>query len=67
LTKLDAIFTNSTNTKNRLKHFTGYDAEIIYPPVDLSRFVPFDDVIAPHAELVSASPEDSRDPEINSG
>ena len=40
LTKLDAIFTNSTNTKNRLKHFTQYDAEIIYPPVDLSRFIP---------------------------
>jgi glycosyltransferase involved in cell wall biosynthesis len=42
LKKVDAIFTNSTNTKNRLKHFTDYDAEIIYPPVDLSRFVPSD-------------------------
>jgi glycosyltransferase involved in cell wall biosynthesis len=40
LKKMDAVFTNSTNTKNRLKHFTQYNAEIIYPPVDLSRFVP---------------------------
>ena len=37
---MDAVFTNSTNTRDRLKYFTGYDAEIIYPPVDLSRFVP---------------------------
>lgn len=40
IARINTIFTNSTNTKNRLKSFTGYDSDIIYPPVDLSQFLP---------------------------
>lgn len=40
LKKIDKIFSNSTNTQKRLKLFTGYDSEIIYPPVDIKFFKP---------------------------
>ncbi len=40
LSKMDKIFTNSTNTRNRLKAFTGFDSTIIYPPVDVKFFTP---------------------------
>jgi len=40
IARINTIFTNSTNTKNRLKIFTGYNSDIIYPPVDLSQFLP---------------------------
>lgn len=36
----DQIFTNSKNVQNRLKKFTGYDSEIVYPPTDTSYFIP---------------------------
>ena len=37
---MDTIITNSKNVQKRLKDFTGYDSEIIYPPTDTSRFAP---------------------------
>lgn len=40
LAGMDRIFTNSKNTQARLKKFTGYDSEVIYPPVDLALFQP---------------------------
>lgn len=40
LKKIDKIFSNSTNTQKRLKSFTGYDSEIIYPPIDIKFFKP---------------------------
>ncbi len=36
--KMDLILTNSQNTKDRIKKFLWIDAEILYPPVDLSEF-----------------------------
>ncbi len=36
--KMDLILTNSQNTKDRIKDFLWIDAEILYPPVDLSEF-----------------------------
>lgn len=36
--KMDLILTNSQNTKDRIKEFLWIDAEILYPPVDLSEF-----------------------------
>jgi glycosyltransferase involved in cell wall biosynthesis len=40
LSQMDVIFTNSKNTQARLKHFTGKDSNIIFPPVDISYFRP---------------------------
>jgi glycosyltransferase involved in cell wall biosynthesis len=40
LAQMDRIITNSKNVQNRLKEFTGYDSEIIYPPTDMNRFTP---------------------------
>lgn len=40
ISKMDKIFTNSENTKKRLKKFSWYDSEIIYPPVDITFFRP---------------------------
>lgn len=37
---MDHIFTNSINVKDRLFHYCGFDSEVLYPPVDLSNFVP---------------------------
>ncbi len=36
---MDIILTNSQNTKNRIQKYLGYDAEILYPPVDTKRFI----------------------------
>lgn len=36
--KMDLILTNSQNTKDRIKQFLWIDAEILYPPVDLTEF-----------------------------
>ena len=38
LAQMDLIITNSKNVQKRLKEFTGYDSEIIYPPTDLEKF-----------------------------
>lgn len=35
---IGTIVTNSQNTQNRIRHTYGREAEIIYPPVDISRF-----------------------------
>lgn len=40
LKKFRAIFTNSKNTQERLKAFTGFDSTVIYPSVDTQKFVP---------------------------
>ncbi len=40
LQKFDHIITNSKNVQKRLKDFTGYDSEIVYPPTDVRRFSP---------------------------
>ena len=40
LSHMDRIITNSKNVQKRLKDFTGYDSEIVYPPTDTSRFAP---------------------------
>lgn len=38
ISKMDIIITNSENTKRRIKEFLGYDAVILYPPVDTQKF-----------------------------
>lgn len=38
LTKMDVILVNSRNVQERLKKYTGYDSEIVYPPVDTKKF-----------------------------
>ena len=40
LAKFDAIYTNSKNVEKRLKDYTWFDSEIIYPPTDTTRFIP---------------------------
>jgi glycosyltransferase involved in cell wall biosynthesis len=35
---IDTIVTNSKNVQNRIRHTYSRDAEVIYPPVDTSRF-----------------------------
>ena len=32
------IYTNSNNTKRRLLRYCGYDSEILYPPIDTSKY-----------------------------
>jgi len=36
--KMDLIFTNSKNTRDRLKKFLGIDSQVLYPPVQLGEF-----------------------------
>lgn len=36
--KIDLILTNSINTQNRIKKFLQIDSQVLYPPVDLSKF-----------------------------
>lgn len=36
--KIDLIITNSENTRQRLKHFTGLDSQVLYPAVNLASF-----------------------------
>lgn len=36
--KMDVILTNSLNTQKRIQTYLWYDAKILYPPVDTSRF-----------------------------
>lgn len=38
LKEFDLIWTNSRNVHDRLKQFTGFDSEIIYPPTDVGYF-----------------------------
>lgn len=38
ISKMDLVLTNSINTKTRIKSFLWIDAEILYPPVNLSEF-----------------------------
>lgn len=40
LKKIDKIFSNSENTRQRLKKFSWYDSTVINPPVDISFFEP---------------------------
>lgn len=40
LANMDVIITNSKTVQKRLQDFTGYESEIIYPPIDTQRFVP---------------------------
>ncbi len=40
LAEMDHIFTNSQNVHDRLLSFCGYESEILYPPTDVTRFVP---------------------------
>jgi glycosyltransferase involved in cell wall biosynthesis len=37
---MDHIFTNSQNVHDRLLSFCGFESEILYPPTDVSRFIP---------------------------
>lgn len=39
---LDKIIVNSKYVKERLKSFTWYDSEVVYPPVDTSKFIPWE-------------------------
>jgi len=39
LSKMNLILTNSRNTQKRIKKYIGYDAKVLYPPVDTNRFV----------------------------
>ncbi len=36
--KMDKIFANSKNVQGRLKRYLGYEAEVLYPPVNTDRF-----------------------------
>lgn len=36
--RVDIALANSENVRRRIKKYYGYDAEVIYPPVDISRF-----------------------------
>lgn len=38
LTKMNIILVNSRNVQQRLKKYTGYDSEIVHPPVDTKKF-----------------------------
>lgn len=35
---MDCIVTNSENVRNRIKHYLGLDAVVVYPPCDTERF-----------------------------
>lgn len=38
LSQMDIILVNSRNVQQRLKKYTGYDSEIVYPPVNTKKF-----------------------------
>jgi len=38
ISKMDLILTNSINTQKRIKKYLWYDSEVLYPPVDTSKF-----------------------------
>ncbi|MCO5104453.1 MAG: glycosyltransferase [Burkholderiaceae bacterium] len=38
ISRMDKILVNSENVRQRLKNFTGLDAEVVYPPVDTRDF-----------------------------
>lgn len=40
LSLMDHIFTNSQNVHDRLLSFCDFESEILYPPIDIDRFVP---------------------------
>jgi hypothetical protein len=42
LSLMDVIFTNSQNTHDRLLEYCGFESDILYPPIDMSRFAPVD-------------------------
>lgn len=42
LSKVDKIVVNSKHVQERLKSFTGFDSEVVYPPVDTSKFIPWE-------------------------
>lgn len=42
LKKIDLILTNSKNTQARIKKYLWYDSEVLYPPVDTEKFVPWE-------------------------
>jgi len=52
LGKMDTIITNSKNVQKRLKDYTEYESEIIYPPVDIARFSPTSPQPSPKGEGV---------------
>jgi len=37
--RMDLIWVNSENVRQRLKQYVGFDAQVIYPPVETRRFV----------------------------
>lgn len=39
LKKIDYILTNSKNTQKRIKEYLWYDSTILYPPVDMGKFL----------------------------
>lgn len=41
--RMDRILVNSENVRRRLKHYTGLEAEVIYPPVATQHFRPLGD------------------------
>lgn len=49
---MDTIITNSKNVQKRLKDYTEYESEIIYPPVDIARFSPTSPQPSPKGEGV---------------
>ncbi len=55
LRRFDHIFTNSKNVQKRLKDFTGYDSEIIYPPTDTGKFIPTSPQPSPKGEGAQVS------------
>jgi len=56
LKKIDVILTNSKNTQDRIKRYLGYDSQVLYPPVDTSKFVYLkqDDYFLSFARLADA-------------
>lgn len=38
LSQMDTIFCNSKNVQQRLKKYTGFDSEVVYPPCETERF-----------------------------
>lgn len=41
--RMDRILVNSENVRQRLRRYTGRDAEVVYPPVATQHFVPLED------------------------
>lgn len=39
ISKMDLILTNSKNTQARIKKFLWYESIVLYPPVDMTRFI----------------------------